>query len=374
MEMKNGINQSYARVYNNQLVLAGLRKKEMSGTTIGQEFNLSNASVSSIIKELLEKDIIKVSKSESKANVGRKQVYYTLNDGYGLIAVLSLSDKKSRIVISNIKEKILYDAEKEIAKYDLATIYEIMLEMKKIVETDFGGTPIKSIIISVPGRVDIVSGDLQLSKQFDKSLFEGEENVASLFKKYFGCSVQIKNDIALELFGERANGNLDGVDNALLINIGEGIGSAFLLNGEAYRGENGFAGEIGLFRSNGEYLDEVVSLRALKEKLHLENNKALFDGFNGGSSIKDMVMNSAKALGSLLVDIQEFLNLKKIIITGKVTRFGGEYLDCLRKEMEKAYKPAEIIFSQGGADSVVYGGIYKAVDDLLLEKASSHLD
>ena len=53
MNSKNGINQTYARVYNNKLVLTKLREKEMSGTLIGQELNLSNASVSSIIKELL---------------------------------------------------------------------------------------------------------------------------------------------------------------------------------------------------------------------------------------------------------------------------------------------------------------------------------
>ena len=199
MNSKNGINQTYARVYNNKLVLTKLREKEMSGTLIGQELNLSNASVSSIIKELLEKNIIKVSKIEAKANVGRKQVYYTLNEDYGLISVISLSDKKSRIVISNIKEEVLFDEQKDIDKYNLVTIYEIILELKNIIEEKFKNIPLKSIIISVPGRVNEKNGQLQLSKQFDKSLFEGEDTILSLFKKYFNCDVKVLNDIVLEL-------------------------------------------------------------------------------------------------------------------------------------------------------------------------------
>ena len=69
MNSKNGINQTYARVYNNKLVLTKLREKEMSGTLIGQELNLSNASVSSIIKELLEKN---------KENAQKRYQYYKL--------------------------------------------------------------------------------------------------------------------------------------------------------------------------------------------------------------------------------------------------------------------------------------------------------
>ena len=369
MNSKNGINQTYARVYNNKLVLTKLREKEMSGTLIGQELNLSNASVSSIIKELLEKNIIKVSKIEAKANVGRKQVYYTLNEDYGLISVISLSDKKSRIVISNIKEEVLFDEQKDIDKYNLVTIYEIILELKKIIKEKFKNIPLKSIIISVPGRVNEKNGQLQLSKQFDKSLFEGEDTILSLFKKYFNCDVKVLNDIVLELYGERAQGQLQNENNALLIHIDEGVGSSMVLNGKLYRGEDGYAGEIGLFRINDLYLDEVISLRVLREKFNLSSTRELIEKYHNDLEIQNYCNDSSYKLGKLLKDIQEFMNLAKIIITGRVIEFGEKYLNILNDEMSNAYKSAEIKYSSLGKNAIVIGAIYKAVNDLFSEKS-----
>ena len=369
MNSKNGINQTYARVYNNKLVLTKLREKEMSGTLIGQELNLSNASVSSIIKELLEKNIIKVSKIEAKANVGRKKVYYTLNEDYGLVSVISLSDKKSRIVISNIKEEVLFDEQKDIDKYNLVTIYEIILELKNIIDEKFKNIPLKSIIISVPGRVNEKNGQLQLSKQFDKSLFEGEDTILSLFKKYFTCDVKVLNDIVLELYGERAKGQLQNEKNALLIHIDEGIGSSMVLNGKLYRGEDGYAGEIGLFRIGDLYLDEVVSLRVLREQFELHSTKELIEKYHNDEIIHSYCNNSASKLGKLLKDIQEFMNLSKIIITGRVIEFKDDYLSILNNEMINAYKSAEIKYSLLGKNAIVIGAIYKAVNDLFSEKS-----
>ena len=369
MNSKNGINQTYARVYNNKLVLTKLREKEMSGTLIGQELNLSNASVSSIIKELLEKNIIKVSKIEAKANVGRKQVYYTLNEDYGLISVISLSDKKSRIVISNIKEEVLFDEQKDIDKYNLVTIYEIILELKNIIEEKFKNIPLKSIIISVPGRVNEKNGQLQLSKKFDKSLFEGEDTILSLFKKYFNCDVKVLNDIVLELYGERAQGQLQNENNALLIHIDEGVGSSMVLNGKLYRGEDGYAGEIGLFRINDLYLDEVISLRVLREKFNLSSTRELIEKYHNDLEIQNYCNDSSYKLGKLLKDIQEFMNLAKIIITGRVIEFGEKYLNILNDEMSNAYKSAEIKYSSLGKNAIVIGAIYKAVNDLFSEKS-----
>ncbi len=369
MNEKNGINQTYARIHNNKLVLEKLRERELSGTLIGQELNLSNASVSSIVKDLLEKQIIKISKFESKINVGRKQVYYTLNENFGLVGIVSLSDKKSRLVLANIKEEVLVDITKDIKQYNLITIYELILEMKSILEDKYKDIPLKSIIISVPGRVNKKTGQLQLSKQFDKSLFEGDENILSLFKKYFNCHVEVLNDIVLESYGERSKGQLQDIRNALLVHIDEGIGSTFILNGKSYVGEDGYAGELGLFRINDNYLDEIVSLRAIKEQLNIESTSTLIQKYHTDSNIKNVCNESAKTLGKLLKDIQEFINFSKIIITGSVIDFKDEYLNILINECNNAYKPAEIAYSNLGKNSIIIGSIYKAVNDLLSEKS-----
>ena len=185
-----GRDQSYARKVNNELVIQKLRKEDLSATELSSTLNLSHAAMSSILKGLLGQGIIKVSCSKSEFGKGRKQVVYSLNEQYGLIIVVSLSDNRYSITISNIKEEILVERVKEIDKYDVSIIYEIVLCIKGLLaNNEYRDIPLKNIIISVPGRVNSITGELQLSKQFDKNLFEGKNVISSIFENYFQAPI-----------------------------------------------------------------------------------------------------------------------------------------------------------------------------------------
>ena len=68
-----------------------------------------------------------------------------------------------------------------------------------------------------------------------------------------GIPVIIDNDSSLVALAELRKGLARGKKNALAINIGWGVGLGILLNGELFRGENGYAGEfshMALFNNN----------------------------------------------------------------------------------------------------------------------------
>lgn len=374
MVAKNGINQTYARVINNHLVLDRLREKSMSATLLAEELNLSNASASSILKELCQAKIIKETQGVSNQKVGRRQVYYAINENYCLIVMISLSGRQSRIVISNIKEEIVLELKKEIKKYDLSTMYEIILETKKLIETSsYRDIPVKSLVISVPGRVNKITGELQLSKQFDPDLFVEKNAIIHLFEKYFECPITLNNDISLECYGEQARGELIDIENGLLVHIDEGMGSSFVFSGKQYRGELGYAGEIGLLRNtfNGkeDYLDEFSSLRALKKACGVSNTKELVERYQKEKEVQNYVDSTARLIGEKLRGVQELLNVSKIIISGRVVCFGETYLNAIKQEVNKAYGDCEVVFSSLDKDSIVYGGIHKAVNRLMDENS-----
>ena len=75
-----GRNQSFARAVNNDLVIRALRENDLSATDIAKKLNLSNAAMTSILRNLVNDGLIKVSHSISKVGKGRKQVIYTLNE------------------------------------------------------------------------------------------------------------------------------------------------------------------------------------------------------------------------------------------------------------------------------------------------------
>lgn len=372
-KQKFGRNQSYARAVNNELVIEKLRKQDYSATDLAKHLGLSNATLSSILKGLLNKGIIKVSYTISKAGKGRNQIYYTLDEGYGIIIVVSLSDNRYNITLSNIKEEVLYHEVKEIDRYDVAVIYELVLRLKDILAMDeLKNIPIRYITIAVPGRVNSLTNELQLSKQFDHDLFYGQKSIINIFENHFSCPIMMENDINLSIIGEMKSGCLTNVENAMLVYIDNGMGGAFVFNNHFYGGSFGYAGEIGLmksyFKGQSSYLDEFASLRSIKEYAYKTNHKKyhvqdLVDEYQQKGDLYNYINETARLVGSKLRDLIEVLNVSKIVISGRVTSFGEDYLNNVKEETNLSQNECEIEFSSLGNNSILIGAMSKAVDN-----------
>ena len=364
-----GKTQSYARQVNNQLVMRELRQSNLSATQLSERLNLSNAALSAIISSLLDRGLIKVVKDEPNKNVGRHRVYYTINESFGIILVVSLSNLYSTIVISDMKNNILERFESRINKYDIKMLYELVLEVKNILQDQkYRDVPLLGIDISVPGLVDKSTGKLQLSNQFDKDLFSEKEPIVSLFERQFDVPVKIMNDINLACLGEMHQGSLIDAKNGMLVHIDEGIGSAFILNGELYEGENGFAGEIGRmevnFNNERHLLDDFASLRAIKDKVkeivgREVHTSEVVELYKTNKEIKEYILSTAYTLGELLANIEQLLNVKKVVLSGRVTLFDKEYLDKVKEGIKSKNTELSVEFSSL-KDASIVGAIYKA--------------
>ena len=64
--------------------------------------------------------------------------------------------------------------------------------------------------------------------------------------------MHLDNDANAMAVGERWFGAARTAKNCLFLNIGQGIGSGILIDGEIYRGSGFAAGEIGHVQSTGE--------------------------------------------------------------------------------------------------------------------------
>ncbi|MDQ1396582.1 MAG: glucokinase [Acidimicrobiaceae bacterium] len=68
---------------------------------------------------------------------------------------------------------------------------------------------------------------------------------AALAPHFQGIPFEFDNDATCAGLGEWAHGAAQGVDNALLVTLGTGIGGGIMLDGRPFSGAHGFAGEIG---------------------------------------------------------------------------------------------------------------------------------
>lgn len=70
-------------------------------------------------------------------------------------------------------------------------------------------------------------------------------NLVELFRQYYDLPVAVTNDANAAAIGELLFGGARGMKHAIVITLGTGLGSGFIVNGELLYGADGFAGELG---------------------------------------------------------------------------------------------------------------------------------
>ncbi|WP_145048456.1 ROK family protein [Paenibacillus xylanexedens] len=82
-----------------------------------------------------------------------------------------------------------------------------------------------------------------------------EEDIRPVIATYFEGEIYLDNDVNMAAMGEFYRGAAQGHRHCVMVTVGTGIGSALILNGQLYSGQDGAAGEIGHFIVGDEGID-----------------------------------------------------------------------------------------------------------------------
>ena len=361
MEKLIGKNQSYCREINYQLVIDLLRQKPYSATQMSQLLELSNATMSSIIKNLLNFGIICVDSSSSVKGCGRKQVFYAINDNFGLILVVNVSNHKADVSLTDVKEEVVAFETMEIDSLNEETTQKVILKANEILFNSKRKTPLKNIIISISGFVK--EGE---EKHFVQKAFE---------KQFHDVPIYLTNDGNLYANGELAKGAFKNNPNGIFILLDYGIGGSFILNHELFRGDNNFSGEMGCLPCEGDgrfdYLEDVVSLRVvmheIEDLLHINDVdfEKMFELYNSNKEVHELVLRSALRLGKTLKSLINVLDIGTVVINGRVTNFGEDYLNKVKEETDHCFKKCNVMFSELKEKGQLIGGASIGTDYIL---------
>jgi predicted NBD/HSP70 family sugar kinase len=100
---------------------------------------------------------------------------------------------------------------------------------------------VEGVGISVPGRVNPDTQRIILAPNLHWADFD----VKKILTERLNLQVELENAANACLLSELWFGRMDGVRNAVLITVSEGVGSAILANGQILAGRSGLAGEFG---------------------------------------------------------------------------------------------------------------------------------
>lgn len=214
-------------------------KKMISRLELAEIFNLTPARISKIIKSLLDKKII-LEKNIGVSTGGRPPIILTINEEiFSDVLGLNLAPKNIFLTIGKINGEI-----SKRKKYSLGKIKDddILDFIDKVISNTLAAEKkIGVITVIITGFVDNEKGISIMSPHYKwRNL-----NIVKHLEDKFGIPVLLEHDVRAMALTEQQIGQCRGVDNFVIFNICEGIGTCTCIDGNLYRGFNSIAGEMG---------------------------------------------------------------------------------------------------------------------------------
>jgi len=226
------------------------------------------------------------------------------------------------------------------------------------------------------------------------SNLEGYDNypLRDKLQSHFKIPVVLDNDANAQAVGEHKFGAGKGYEDMIFVTISTGIGAGLILNGKAYRGMSGTAGEFGhtivepdselvctcgnkgclmacacgmalphLFKKKLEEGMETLIRMPPNFNISKINGQTLKKGLDMGDPVsKAVISDSAYYVGIGLYNLFQTLNPPLIALGGGLTNWGDFYLDRIKETFyalagDMLVDPIEITLSHIIGDAGVIG-------------------
>jgi predicted NBD/HSP70 family sugar kinase len=334
-----------ARETNRDVVLELVRSRQpIARADLSRVSGLQPSTVSSIVEQLIKEKWI-VEGASAQRPRGRRPTLLSLNDELVVIvadvrprlAFLAIVDLNGRFLAQE-RVPLVADPERSI---------ERIIEAMKAMRAGNITRSFEGIGISLPGRVHPETQRLILAP----NLKWADYDIKTVVQKALRLQVELDNDANACLLSELWFGRMDGVRDAVLVSLSEGLGTGILTNGQLVSGLNGLAGEFGhipldstgplcgcgqrgcweTFASSSaalRFYEEIVSksnVRSIQDLLQLTEE--------GDVAAIEAVSRQAYYLGKGLRIITAALSPEVILITGALTACWGRFGSIVQREL-----------------------------------------
>ena len=237
---------TYKRNIKKHLYFAG----ELSCAELSELTEKSLPLTTRVLNELIEEGAVE-EKGYANSTGGRRPQMYSLKPGLMHVVAVAMDQLITRIAILDMQNNPVIPVQKiELELNDNPeAIPQLIHHIKECINlSGINKNKIAGIGIGMPGFVDVKKG---VNYSFLKS--RNSQSLVSQIEAAIGLPVLIDNDSSVIALAELKLGAGRNRKNVMVINIGWGIGLGIIVNGELFRGHNGFAGEfshIPLFTNN----------------------------------------------------------------------------------------------------------------------------
>lgn len=343
--MKKATHQ-LTKVHNRNLVFQTIYDQEkISRAEIARCTGLTRTTVSELVAVLLSEGLVQeVGLGASQG--GKAPVLLSIIPDSRCLLALDLAQSEFRGTVVNLRGNILHRAQASVQDRSgdeaLALVYQILDLL-----VDATDLPIVGIGVGTPGLVNTHRGVIINAVNLDWQ----DIPLADLLQKRYRLPVYVLNDSQAAALGEYTFGKHHPSSGSMIvINARRGIGAGIVLQGKLIQGDGGGAGEIGhvvVAPENGERcrcgntgcLETVASTQALLRKYQanpsyrpsqlISLERIQLDFLAGNPFSRQIVLETAQALGKAIAHLLAAYNIQLILLTGDMTCFGQEWFQVV---------------------------------------------
>jgi predicted NBD/HSP70 family sugar kinase len=318
-------------------------RQELSDAT-----GLSQASVSNVVRELLDEGIVSEAGSVD-SDGGRPRVLLEMNPGYGYVIGVDIGETRVQVGLFDLAmtERAVADYRLDPSEHDVDDVVEHILKGLNAVVADSGIGPaaVLGVGVGVPGIVEQGPEVLVHGQTYGWEAVPLERLLRS------GTELPLRFENCAKTMGQAELwfGAGQGARNAVVALVGSGVGASLISGGSIYRGATSSAGEWGhtTIMAGGRRcrcgssgcLEAYVGAEAILERygrpLPGDDEEsalaALIDAAATSALAAGILEETAGYLGAGIASLINLLNPERIIISGWAgLLLGGRMLPAIQ--------------------------------------------
>jgi predicted NBD/HSP70 family sugar kinase len=243
MLLRSG-NRELMRDINRNLALTLIKNRgPISRTEVAAEAGLAQATVTNIVRDLLEAGLVREVASGPSTG-GRRPILLEIDPAGGYALGLKLTPQAFILALTDLDGNVVRrDVASAVDPGDLpaylARLEAVIVEF--IQKSAIAEEKLIGIGIGLPGFIDHQAGVCRHSAL----LGWHEVPLCELLEKRFAAPVVLDNDVNTLILYEALFGSGRGLNDFLVVTVGRGVGMGAYANGRMVRGGRGGAGEFG---------------------------------------------------------------------------------------------------------------------------------
>lgn len=226
------------RDINSHLILETiLNEGPVSRATVSTKVGLTKATVSAIVSELIDKQLIREIGSDD-TSLGRKPILLEFCHENGNVISIDLGVDTITVFTSDLKGNHC-GLKQYKNSYDKSNISIRLINLIDETIDSLSDTPLGVVGITIALHGIVLDNNIIFAPYYDYS----DLPIAKDIEDKFGIPVSIENEANLLAIGERAFRK--NSEDLVALSVHSGIGAGIIVDGKLHFGRNGLCGEIG---------------------------------------------------------------------------------------------------------------------------------